>query len=329
MAHEDLYVDLFSNSSLDLYPNNRVSSFTVKLDRAVEVNGPFECALAQMITPSMTEVNLKNAQIVISTFPETLLQKTKGKLQEKTVPYNSAEHKRMFIERPKAMVLPTYEPKASVSNKKYSFVHTIPEKENFGVGSDVVKYINQLFHGEEKSDNEAFNEVIKSRMYTENQPRSYESRFLATLKSEDNGTLRIVHRDSDVEIAISGNIARVLGFTVTEDTWIIFQAQGLYQLKTPIDLNASRPSLISVYTNIILPHRVGDTSAPLIRACTIPQKQHNTFLNFEFDSMHYLPVALKYIQEIQVEVRGNDGELIPFEAGILYLRLHFRPRRQR
>ena len=78
-----------------------------------------------------------------------------------------------------------------------------------------------------------------------------------------------------------------------------------------------------------MPHRVGDTSAPLIRACTVPQHQEtsSSFLNYEFDTLHYLPIALKYIQEIQVEVRGNDGKLIPFEAGILYLRLHFRARR--
>ena len=334
MAQEDLYVDLFSNSSLNVYPDNRVSSFTVKLDQAIDLDGPYECALAQMITPSMTEVSLKSGRIIISTFPETTLQKTTGVLQETVVPFTpeTPESGKTFISQPtKQISVPTYKPKEKfVSKKVYSFVHEIPEDKDFNVGGDVVKYINQLLHGDIQSKNEAFNEVVQQRLYTSKQQKEYALRSLATLQlQEDNGTLKVVHRDADVTVAINGTIARVFGFNVAEDQWIIFQNPGEYQLKTPININASRPSLISVYTNVILPHRVGDTSAPLIRSTIIPQEKHNTFLNFEFDSMHYLPIALKFIQEIQVEVRGNDGDLIPFEAGILYLRLHFRPRRQR
>ena len=332
MVGEDLYVDLFSNSSLELYPNNRVSSFTAKLDRAIDLEGPYDCALAQMITPSMTDITLKRGKIIICAFPETLFQKTEGVLYDTIPPYNSEKHKKIFIEPPDtAISVPKYVPKNEfMAHVKYAFVHEIPEDQEFSVGDDVIKYINQLFHGSIDSQNPAFNEVVKQRTYSKDQQKTHQLRYLATVKQEKNdGTLSIIHRDADVEIVISGIIARVFGFNVTDDEWVIFQQQGNYRMKMPINVNASRPSLISVYTNVILPHRVGDTSAPMIRACTIPQVQHNTFLSFEFNRLHYLPVALKYIQEVLVEVRGNDGELIPFQAGILYLRLHFRPRRQR
>ena len=328
---EDLYVDLYSNSSLELYPNNRVSSFTVKLDRAIELSGSYECALAQMITPSMTDITLKGGKIIISTFPETMLQKTEGVLFETVPPYNSAKYKKIYMTEPYASIqVPKYQPKQTVmANVEYAFVHEIPEDQEFTVGADVIIYINQLFHGDIDSSNKAFNEVVKLRKYSKDQEKTHAHRFLATIKRQDDGTLSITHRDDDVEIAISGIIARVFGFNVTDDEWVIFRQQGEYRMKTPININASRPSLISVYTNVILPHRVGDTSAPMIRASTIPQVEHNTFLSFEFNRLHYLPVALKYIQEIVIEVRTNDGQLVPFQAGILYIRLHFRPRHQR
>ena len=142
--------------------------------------------------------------------------------------------------------------------------------------------------------------------------------------------LNVTLRDPDFSIAISGKLARMLGFNTADNQWVLLEAQGQYIFpRQKADLNASRPSLMSVYTDVILPHHVGNTSAPLIRACAMPKKDVpvGECYNFEFETLHYLPVSQKFIQEIQVEVRGSDGSLIPFAVGILYVRLHFKLRR--
>ena len=329
---EDIYVDLFSNSSLDMYPSNRVSSFTVKLDRPVQLEGNYECALAQMISPNATEIST-HGSIIVSTFPESIKQKTDGVVQDNVVPFTQETMRNIFRpKRPEQYPVPTYTPADRfLSNRVYSFTHNVPEDKVFTSGEEVVTYINNLLQGKESSHNDVFNEVIKQRTYSVNAVSESSLRYISSFEKSVNKTLRVLHRDYDVSVAISGALGRILGFNLTDEQWVVFEQPGLYQFTRTVDINSSRPTLLSVYTNVILPHRVGDTSAPLIRACTVPSQVHvaGEFLNFEFDSLHYLPVALKFIQEIQVEVRGNDGSLIPFEAGILYVRLHFRPRRQR
>lgn len=335
---QDLYVDLFSNSSLALYPKNRVSSFTVNLDHPIQLSGEYECALAQLICPSTTSSSLSvEGQIVISTFPETTLQRT-GRTQKQTSPFNDVNVDRSSY-RPKPTTqltsVSTYSPKAAfVAKLMYSFVYNITgEEENFANGEQLVNFINRLLTtNRAKKENPAFAAVISQRKYTQEQVAMEINQYPATFLMMDH-VLQVHIRDVDFSVAISGGLARSLGFGVSDDQWVIFDQVGTYQFNNQkLDLNAGKPTILSIYTNIILPHRVADTSASLIRVCTLPTKSTDGtsgFITFDFDTLHYLPVVMKHIQEIQVEVRGNAGELIPFEAGILYVRLHFRPRRQR
>ena len=347
---DDVYVDLFSNSSLDLYSSNRVSSFTVKLDQPIQLQGGnYECALAQMISPTASEISINGQVIIISTPPDSKLQKDLGVKKKSILPYK--DHTVFFnsyIADPTSTIStptpPKYKPSfpTGLQLGQYSFIHQVPENQSsFKNAYEVVSYINDLFYGTVPSPNPAVNEIIKQRTYDDS---SSSMKHVASFSTTKNRFLKVVLRDSDFQIALSAGLGRIMGFDdLTDDQWLIFQKQGIYEFNSSsssstsitsrsneIDNNEGRQTLLSVYTNVILPHRVGDTSAPLIRTCTLDYKKGKgkKFHNFEFDSLHYLPVAHKYIQEIQIDVRGNDGRLIPFQGGILYVRLHFRPRRQ-
>lgn len=50
---KDFYVTLLSDSSLDIFPNNKQNSFTVKLDYPIQIDKEnWEVAMVEMITPS-------------------------------------------------------------------------------------------------------------------------------------------------------------------------------------------------------------------------------------------------------------------------------------
>jgi hypothetical protein len=323
---DNIYVDLFSNSSLNLYPNNRVSSFTVKLNQPLSFDGEYECALAQMICPATTSLKI-GGQIVMSTFPEGILQKTEGQRKENTPPYNDISRSFLDPRYNKDVIHAAYRPgrEGFSALQYYSFVYDIPKDKAFVNGAEVVTFINELFSSSvSATQNKGFADVIKTRTLRTGE------KFPAKFEIDKDG-LHVTIRDPDFSIAITGPIGRVLGFDVADNQWVVLNERGVYDFpRQKADLDASKPSLLAVYTNIILPHHVGDTAAPLIRACTMPKTTGvvGELLNFQFDTLHYLPIAVKYIQEIVVEVRGNDGSLIPFQAGMLYIRLHFKSRRQ-
>ena len=45
-------VTLPSDGSHDVYPQNTLSNFTIKLARTLEFNGEYECALSEIISPN-------------------------------------------------------------------------------------------------------------------------------------------------------------------------------------------------------------------------------------------------------------------------------------
>jgi hypothetical protein len=306
MMTDNIYVDLFSNSSLDIYPNNRVSSFKVKLHQPIDLKeqGEYECALAQMICPATTSVKTEG-QIILSTFPEGMIQRIGGSRQEMTFPFNTSLNS-LYRAKPQSIhQTNSYKPETRFSSTQpYSYIYDIPKEKTFEDGKAIVNFLNSLFSTNLSSDvNSAFADIIQSRTLPHGE------QFPATFLINSQG-LHVNIRDPGFSIAISGALARILGFDLADNQWLILETVGQYRFPgQKADLDASRPSLLTVYTNIILPHRVGDTSAPLIRACTVPKNKGSVgeFMNFEFDSLHYLPVAVKYIQEIEVEVRGNDG----------------------
>ena len=353
---DSLYVDLFSNASLDLYPNNKVSQFTIKLNQPIQLDGSFEVGLAQLICPPTASAKSDETEPVIiylSCKPETADDWFHGYVTSNTFPFGNEYQDiyRKAIIREPTETLPKNEftPASGSFNSEdprtYQYVIRLSD---FDSPEDLVGYLRNIFKGESLSElkeaglnmdqrarNAAVRDLLKRRVYAEDHPsvaQEGRTQYAFGLYMDDKQRLTFKIRDSDTRIAIPSSLARLFGISAADGQFVIYETPGVYRLSSSsnIDFNAARPSVMAVYSNLVLSHRVGDTSAPLLRVMTLPQSDETPgeFLHFEFQDVHYLPVALKFIQEVHMELRGNAGALIPFKNGITFARLHFRKRRQ-
>ena len=80
-----------------------------------------------------------------------------------------------------------------------------------------------------------------------------------------------------------------------------------------------------VYSNIGALVRVGDTQAPLLAVLPFNAKKCEPHRERAFKNPMYIPVARDHISQIDIEIRDDAGQLVPFRHDALTsLRLHFR-----
>jgi hypothetical protein len=94
--------------------------------------------------------------------------------------------------------------------------------------------------------------------------------------------------------------------------------------KYPVLLNSEFTS-VYVYTNIIEPVLIGDTFAKLLRQCEIPN--HSEFGDqcvVKYDNLYYFSLCAQEFESIEIELRLDTGDLVPFDFGRSAITLHFR-----
>lgn len=88
------------------------------------------------------------------------------------------------------------------------------------------------------------------------------------------------------------------------------------------DVNRTCTALY-VYSPIVQSQMVGDTQAPLLRVVSVKGNFGN-IINERYDLIYYLPLARSNIDQIEVYIRDDVGEYIPFVSGRVVVILHFR-----
>lgn len=84
-------------------------------------------------------------------------------------------------------------------------------------------------------------------------------------------------------------------------------------------------SFFYVYTDLVSPQIVGDVYAPLLRIIRVKGQDGET-ISQHYDRPQYLPVSQRFFQTINIELRLNSGDFLPFEKGKVLIVLHFRMR---
>lgn len=82
---------------------------------------------------------------------------------------------------------------------------------------------------------------------------------------------------------------------------------------------------IYVYCPLVEPQMVGDSRVPLVRIVPI-QGSPGHVTSKEFQPIHYVPLQQRQFQEIEIMLRDDTGNPIPFERGKVVVTLHFRRR---
>lgn len=95
--------------------------------------------------------------------------------------------------------------------------------------------------------------------------------------------------------------------------------------KFPANLYLGLPSQLYIYCDIVAPQMVGDVMCPLLRIISLdPVKYvYGSSKMHIFSTPHYIPVMRREFDTIEIDIRSNTGENIPFQFGTSCVKLHF------
>ena len=93
--------------------------------------------------------------------------------------------------------------------------------------------------------------------------------------------------------------------------------------ESPYVADLTTISTIYVYCDIVEPQIVGDTSAQLLKS--IPAEgRFGDIIAKTFTNIQYLPIRTKSFEAVEVLLRNDTGDPVPFERGKVVITLHFR-----
>lgn len=126
--------------------------------------------------------------------------------------------------------------------------------------------------------------------------------------------------DDILEMKLTPKLCLQLGFEPNIN--IIEHKSGKY----PMNLNLGLPSQLFIYSDIVQPQIVGDVMTPLLRIVSLdPMKYtYGAFKMNVFSPAHYLPVMRREFDVIEIDIRTNIGDRVPFQFGTACIKLHFK-----
>ena len=93
--------------------------------------------------------------------------------------------------------------------------------------------------------------------------------------------------------------------------------------ESPYVADLTTVSTIYVYCDIVEPQIVGDTSAQLLKS--IPAEgRFGDIIAKTFTNIQYVPIRTKSFEAVEVLLRNDTGDPVPFERGKVVITLHFR-----
>ena len=93
--------------------------------------------------------------------------------------------------------------------------------------------------------------------------------------------------------------------------------------ESPYVADLTAVSTIYVYCDIVQPQIVGDTSAQLLKS--IPAEgTFGDIITKTFTNIQYVPIQRKLFEDVEIFLRSDTGDPVPFERGKVVTTLHFR-----
>lgn len=121
-------------------------------------------------------------------------------------------------------------------------------------------------------------------------------------------------------VSFSKNIANILGLMKSSPE---YYTAGKYT-ELPADINDGMSS-IYLYANICGKRLVGDTMVPLLRVIPTDPSNHTSSVKWvRFRNIEYVPVNRNNSDIIEINIRRDNGDIVPFESGKVVVTLHFR-----
>ena len=126
-----------------------------------------------------------------------------------------------------------------------------------------------------------------------------------------------IHMKNGRQFAVIEKMSIILGFGGKE-VKIVKTTVSPYV----VDISGAMNS-IYVYCDLVQPQIVGDTNAKLLRTVPIEGKMGDVVTR-TYNNIQYVPVQTKSFEDIEILLRDDIGNVLPFERGKVLAMLHFR-----
>lgn len=259
----DFFITLVSNSSMNIYPENKTSSFTVLLPEKISLKGDWCVAVAEIhYNYNFFNVNDRNNKI---------------KLINNTMNTNTNE---------------------MISGEKVHELHV--RSGYYATVKDVIDTIN-----------------------TQVSPYLHKNGYLLSIdNNSSNRTL--VHRGyvkkEISHIYLDGRLGMQLGFNPHTD---ILQSEISPHIG---NVCFGVPDQMFIYTDIIDPTFIGHEKTYVIKVINTEAKKYKfgDACYKEYTHMHYMRLQKRNFDSISIDIRDYTGEFMPFQHGVLMIKLHFK-----
>lgn len=292
MFNDSFYVTLPSNASMQIYPENTLASYTNKLANRITLKeDDWEVGLVEIQYPTVFA--------------------TKGIWMG--IGCDRPDGVKFKIINVADGIFDTVENLTSILNEK------LKGPPDFNLKFEYLKDINRVQTAFTLPDDK-FNTISLSRTLAvvlgfmlPEQAESVTSFVLYKRKYKENDPIREDEQVSDTPY-MRGQIINSL----------IHSNNTLVDVKTqfPPFLEFGIPAHMYIYSDVVSPNFIGDTLAPLLRIVKIGE--HRKDICQTFSEPYYIPILKRDFETVEINIRKDTGELVPFLCGKLNVRLHFR-----
>ena len=244
MSGTHFYLTLPSNASLDVFPDNKTTSYRVKLPQSIDLEGNWEVGLYSV------------------SYPNTWYTLQKG----------SDTH--IFY-----------------ADKSGLFQQAIVDYGYYNSMQELVKAVNKAL----------------ARNVNDNIKLTYNALNGKTTVQLKNGYQLSLAERMSIILGFGGNYLEI----ITKTT------------ESPHVADLAAMSTIYVYCNIVQPQIVGDTNAQLLKSIPV-EGTFGDIITKTFTNIQYVPIQRRSFEDVEVLLRSDTGNPVPFERGKVVTTLHFR-----
>ena len=146
-----------------------------------------------------------------------------------------------------------------------------------------------------------------------------EDKLLLHYEEVANRVFISIPRNGGFTFSFSHNIAAPLGFESNK-----LYSVGYTQAPFPADINDGCTAMF-VYSDIVQKRLVGDDMVPLLKVIPAePMKKKYSHSWVRFQNVEYVPSVKTHVDTIEINIRRDNGEIVPFESGKVVVSLHFK-----
>ena len=152
------------------------------------------------------------------------------------------------------------------------------------------------------------------------------SAYFAILDNGNHAQLKILKLEHKIELSIVGER---LWIQFADEMSDVLGLEHKYYTGTTVapyrhDISHGFHSLF-VYCNVREPQIVGDSYVPLLRTVAI-KGAHGEYVTKTYGEPHYVPVNTDELSVIEMNIKDDTGQDVPFIDGKVVCKLHFRQR---